>query len=53
MATTCEENLADAPVVQQVLAELSSAPHVETLVLHALSRAHTLDLVRAHARADG
>jgi DNA-binding SARP family transcriptional activator/tetratricopeptide (TPR) repeat protein len=50
VATTREEDLADAPVVQQVLAEVSSEPHVEVVALQALSREHTLDLVRALAR---
>jgi len=51
VATAREEDLADAPVVREVLAEVSPEPHVETLALQALSREHTLALVRALARA--
>ena len=50
VATAREEEMADAPVLQQALAEVAHEPHVETLALHTLSREHTLDLVRALAR---
>jgi len=51
VATAREEDLGDAPVFQQALVEMSPEPHVETLVLGALSQEHTLGLVRAVARA--
>jgi DNA-binding SARP family transcriptional activator len=51
VATAREEELGDATVLQRALAETAHEPHVETLALRALSREHTLDLVRVLARA--
>ena len=51
VATARVEDLADAPVVQRILDEISPEPHVETVALQTLSREDTLDLVRALARA--
>jgi DNA-binding SARP family transcriptional activator len=51
VATAREEDLADAPTLQRVLAEVAPEPHIETLALRTLSREHTVNLVRALARA--
>jgi DNA-binding SARP family transcriptional activator len=51
VATAREEDLVDAPVLQRTLDELKREPHVTTLALRPLSRADTVDLVRALGRA--
>lgn len=51
VVTAREEELADAPVVQQVLAEVSPESHVGMHALQPLSREHTFHLVRALAQA--
>ena len=50
LVTVREEDLVDAPVLQQVFAELKREPHVDTVVLRPLTREHTGELVRALAR---
>ena len=50
LATAREEDLVDAPMLQQAFAELKREAHVDAVVLRPLSREHTGELVRALAR---
>jgi DNA-binding SARP family transcriptional activator len=51
VASTRDEDLAEAPPLTGLLAELTVLPHVDHLVLGALSASATATLVRALARA--
>lgn len=51
VASARDEDLAEAPTFTQLLAELAPLPHVEHIVLSALSASATATLVRALARA--
>jgi DNA-binding SARP family transcriptional activator len=50
LATARDEDLVDAPMLQQAFAELKREAHVDAVVLRPLSREHTGELVRALAR---
>jgi DNA-binding SARP family transcriptional activator len=50
LVTAREEDLVDAPMLQQAFAELKREAHVDAVVLRPLSREHTGERVRALAR---